>query len=98
PPITTVRLTAGRRSSLSLPRAGKYVLGPDLNRSESRGALPTPPVLPPTIAHTSLLHCGISVLSLSAMGQFRRIDVLATLSPCPLGSESGHRVAHVSPA
>ena len=29
----------------------------------------SPPVLPPTIAHTSLLHCGISTLPLSALGR-----------------------------
>ena len=66
------------------------IFGADLNRCESSGALPTPPVLPPTIAHTSLLHCGISILPLSAFGHFRQIGTLRTLTGCPLRSESGH--------
>jgi hypothetical protein len=56
--------------TLNLPQKGRQILGPDLNRSESRWGYP-PPVLPPTIAHTSLLHCGIPTLLLSALGQKR---------------------------
>jgi hypothetical protein len=54
--------------TLKLPQKRQQILGPDLNCSESKGALPTLPVLPPTIAHTSLLHCRISTLPLSALG------------------------------
>jgi len=37
-------------------------------------------VLPPTIAHTSLLHCGISTLPLSALGQKQTKRHLAAMS------------------
>src|SRR6516162_6518519 len=36
------------------------------------------------------LHCGISVPSMSAMGHFRQIGTLRTLTGCPVRSESGH--------
>src|SRR5262249_17156305 len=49
----------------SFPEKGRQVLGPALTRSDSCGALPTPPVLPPTIAHTSLL----------ALRDFRPVNV-----------------------
>jgi hypothetical protein len=77
-------------------RPGRLVLGPDLNRSESKGALPgPPPVLPPqTIAHTIPLHCGISGLSMTAVGHSGQTHMVATLSACPLRSD---RVRHSAP-
>src|SRR5262245_60289907 len=65
------------------------IFGADLNRCESSGALPTPPVLPPTIAHTSLLHCGISILPLSALGHKRQTETLHALRHVRFAPESG---------
>src|SRR5262249_26562102 len=52
------------------------------------GALPTPPVLPPqTIARTTALHCGISTVLLSALGQKQTCRAHAAMSALPLKAD-----------
>src|SRR5262249_53167729 len=73
---------------LNLPQNGRQVLGSYLNRSESRWRLPVPPCAylldSPERYSTRLLHCGISIWSMSALGQSLPIDMTATRAQCPL--------------
>jgi hypothetical protein len=67
---------------LSLPQEGQKVLGLNLNRSESnaRAIGPNDSILQ---AAASLLHCGISAHSMSALGQKQTSRLLWTLSALP---------------
>jgi len=67
---------------LSLPQEGQKVLGLNLNRSESnaRAIGPNDSILQ---AAASLLHCGISAHSMSALGQKRTSPVHQAMSALP---------------
>jgi hypothetical protein len=73
---------------LSLPQEGQKVLGLNLNRSESnaRAIGPNDSILQ---AAASLLHCGISAHSMSALGQKQTSRPAWTLSASPPKADIG---------